>query len=76
MVFIEVIKFWKNQGIEFPVTENAAKKALEKIGAIEVKKEYKDGKCVIRRTEKITIRGRSSRYLVIYKNIYNKLDFI
>lgn len=76
MVFIEVIKFWKNQGIEFPVTENAAKKALEKIGAIEVKKEYKDGKYVIRRTEKITIRGRSSRYLVIYKNIYNKLDFI
>lgn len=74
ITFNEVIKFWKNQGIEFPVTEKAVNKALDEIKAIEVTKEINSGKLIVRRTIKKNIEGKISRYLVIYKDIYNKLD--
>ncbi|WP_432291623.1 hypothetical protein [Clostridium baratii] len=76
IAFEKIKKFWKGQGIEFPLGENAIRKALENINAIEVSKEINSGKEVIRKTKKIRIGNITSRYLVIYKNIYNKLDII
>lgn len=74
--YVEITKFWKGQGIEFPVKEGATNKALEKINAIECTRETNNGKEVVRRTKKIRIGNITSRYLVIYKSIYNKLDII
>ena len=76
IAFEKIKKFWKGQGVEFPVGETAVNKALEKINAIEVSKEISSGKETIRRTKKIKIGNKSIRVLVVYKSIYNKLDSI
>lgn len=61
LAYAEVKNFWKNQGIEFPISEESTNKMLDEMEVIEAKFEGKT------RRRTIKISGDNRRFLVVYK---------
>ena len=67
--YSNVIDFWKRQNIEFPVTSDRVNKALDELNVIKTKVEGNS----IKRTVKASINGERKRYLIIYRDVMDKI---
>lgn len=67
LIYESVRAFWKNQGIEFPVSMELVHKDLEELKVIETAIEKYNNTKRIRRTIKIKLNRKSIRVLVIYR---------
>ncbi|MCC5910071.1 MAG: DUF927 domain-containing protein [Clostridiaceae bacterium] len=73
--FSQVMRFWKNQNIEFPINKKALHKELDRLGVIKTEIDRSNGKETVKRTIKCNPdkTKKRSRYLMIYKDKMNKV---